>query len=160
MVPNITCAPLTKLLPLTWIVNAPTPIVCGLTDETTGIGFSRVIELVPCTVGVLTSAACTDTTLLEGTLAGAVYWPAELIVPGVALPPAIPFTDQVTAVFDVPIIVAVNCRTGSPGRTLDAAGLTDTLGCAEEDAPPEPAQPVAREMMTKQSVQFNRRVDK
>ena len=126
--PNITCAPFMKPVPFTWIVKAPKPIVCGLTDETVGIGLSRVTALVPCTVGVLTREACTVTTLLEGTLAGAVYWPVELIIPNEVLPPAVPFTDQVTAVFDVPETVAVNCRAGSPGRTLVAAGLNDIAG--------------------------------
>ena len=72
-----------------------------------GIGFIRVTAPAPCTFGVLTSEACTDTTLLAGlagTLAGAVYWPVALIVPTVAFPPATPLTDQVTAVFDVPVI--------------------------------------------------------
>ena len=121
----------------------------------------------PSTLGVLTSEACTDTTLLAGlagTLPGAVIRPVELIVPTVELPPATPATDQVTAVFDVPVTAAVNCIAGSPGRTLAVAGLTDTLGGAEkDDVPAVLAQPIARnagEMRTTQSVQFNRRVDK
>ena len=126
VVPNITCAPLTKLLPFTWIVNAPAPISCGLTDEITGIGFSRVSVLVPCTPGLFTSDACTVTELLEGTLAGAVYTPLLLIVPNVVLPPAVPLTDQMTAVSEVPVTASVNCSVGSPGRTLTAAGLTVT----------------------------------
>ena len=64
---------------------------------------------------------------LAGTLAGAVYWPVVLIVPSVALPPATPFTDHVTAVFDVPLTVAVNCVAGSPGRAVAVAGVSATL---------------------------------
>jgi hypothetical protein len=45
-----------------------------------------------------------------------------------ALPPVVPFTDQVTAVFEVLATVAVNCTGGSPGRTLGAGGLMATLG--------------------------------
>ena len=44
-----------------------------------------------------------------GTAAGAVYKPAALIVPTVPLPPVVPFTCQVTAVFAVFATVAVNC---------------------------------------------------
>ena len=115
VVPNITCAPLIKPLPFTWIVNVPTPIVCGLTDVTTGIGFSRVTALVPCTVGVLTSEACTGHHVARG--AGRNAGGRRVLAGGadratVALPPAIPFTDQVTAVFDVPVTVAVNCSGG------------------------------------------------
>jgi len=44
-----------------------------------------------------------------GTAAGAVYKPAALIVPTVPLPPVVPLTCQVTAVFAVFVSVAVNC---------------------------------------------------
>jgi hypothetical protein len=77
---------------------------------------------------VLTRAACTVTTLLVGTLAGAVYWPLVLIKPVAALPPTVPFTDQLTALLEAFATVAVNCTGGSPGRTFDAAGLITTLG--------------------------------
>ena len=84
-------------------------------------------------------------------------------MPTVALPSATPLTDQVTVMLEVPLTAAVNCSAGSPGRTFDAAGLTDTLG-VEEAEPPDPAraQPLprdAREITTKQSAQFKRRVD-
>ena len=50
---------------------------------------------------VFPSAAATAETVTEedGTLAGALYAPSELMVPRVALPPVIPFTFQVTALF-------------------------------------------------------------
>ena len=48
-------------------------------------------------------------TLEEGTVAGAVYRPAEVIVPTVELPAAAPFTLQVTPVLLLPEMVAVNC---------------------------------------------------
>jgi hypothetical protein len=140
-------------------VNAPKPIDCGLTDVTTGIGFSRVTTLEANKAGSLTTDACTVTTLFGGTLAGAVYWPVDPIRPNVALPPAVPLTDQLTAVFDVPVTVAVNCKAGSPGRTFEAAGLSAMLGCGAGDVP-VPAQPVAKDRMSKQSAQFKARVDK
>jgi hypothetical protein len=42
------------------------------------------------------------------------------------LPPAIPFTDQLTAVFEVPLTVAVNCLVWPPA-TLAVVGETLTL---------------------------------
>jgi len=47
-------------------------------------------------------------------------------VPTVALPPAIPFTLQVTAVFVVPVTVAVNCCV-APVTTEALVGLTLTV---------------------------------
>jgi hypothetical protein len=44
-----------------------------------------------------------------GTVAGAMYKPAALIVPTVLFPPVVPFTCQVTAVFDVFVTAAVKC---------------------------------------------------
>jgi hypothetical protein len=52
--------------------------------------------------------AVTVTVAGEGTVAGAVYIPAALIVPCVESPPATPFTCHVTAVLDVLKTVAVN----------------------------------------------------
>ena len=64
-----------------------------------------------------------------GTVLGAVYRPEVEIVPTVALPPVVPLTLQVTAVFDVPVTVAVNCRVAEvitvadDGETLTRTGL-------------------------------------
>ena len=48
-------------------------------------------------------------TVPEGTFVGAVYSPDVEMVPSVEFPPLMPFTVQVTAVFVVPLTVAVNC---------------------------------------------------
>jgi len=56
-----------------------------------------------------------------GTVAGAVYMPELVIVP----PDAPPATLQVTAVFDAPVTVAVNCSV-FPMPTLVAGGATET----------------------------------
>jgi hypothetical protein len=53
--------------------------------------------------------AVTVTVLGFGTFAGAVYSPLEEIVPTVEFPPAWLFTSHMTAVFDVPVTVTVNC---------------------------------------------------
>ena len=51
--------------------------------------------------------------------------PAE-IVPTAADPPAVPFTLQVTLVFEFPVTVAVNCA-DPPARTFAVEGLTVTI---------------------------------
>src|SRR5215469_3436494 len=59
----------------------------------------------------------------EGTAAGAVYIPAEEMVPTVKFPPAAPFTSHVTELFVVPETVALNgcdwptCRVALVGNT-------------------------------------------
>jgi hypothetical protein len=73
-----------------------------------------------------------------------------LIVPTVVLPPAIPFTLHVTAVFVVLLTIAVNVC-GSPSSTEAEVGetLTVTLeggGCdgAEPTAPAQPSKDPAK----------------
>jgi hypothetical protein len=54
----------------------------------------------------------------------------ESIVPTVASPPAIPFTDQVTVVVLLPVTVAVNCCVW-PTPTVTAEGETETWICVK-----------------------------
>jgi hypothetical protein len=64
-----------------------------------------------------------------GTAEGAVYKPLVETVPTVALPPTSPLTLQLTAVFAVPLTVAVNCCVWE--TTTDALvgeSVTDTAG--------------------------------
>lgn len=61
-----------------------------------GIPASETLA-VPDTVGVATVVAMIDTEVSAGILLGAVYVPEVVIVPTLALPPMMPFTDQVTA---------------------------------------------------------------
>jgi hypothetical protein len=61
-----------------------------------------------------------------GIVAGAVYRPVAEIVPTVVLPPAVPFTLQVTAVFVEFATVAVNC-VDPEGATVTLAGDTLTV---------------------------------
>ena len=58
-----------------------------------------------------------------GGVAGAVYNPFVLIVPSVAFPPSISFTNHFTAVFELPVIVAMNCRFSLVPTVADV-GLT------------------------------------
>jgi hypothetical protein len=85
---------------------AVTVAVPGMTE--TEIAGTRVTCAEP---DLLVSAAATAVTLTvagEGTIAGAVYIPEVETVPTVELPPVTPLTCQVTAVFVVPVTVAVN----------------------------------------------------
>ena len=54
------------------------------------------------------------------------------MVPAALFPPATPFTSQVTAVFDAPVTVAVNCWL-PPAGTLADAGEIDTAIALLED---------------------------
>src|SRR5436305_14561765 len=95
--PHIPCAPLTKLDPPTVTEKLPTGRNAGLTFWGTGIGFCRLTELLPKTVLSAVLVAVTFSGFGAGRLKGALYFPVASMVPKVALPPATPFTDQLTA---------------------------------------------------------------
>src|SRR5207245_7664021 len=76
-------------------------------------------------VGSAMLVALTDTCAGLGTWAGAVYKPEEEIVPTVAVPPATPFTSQVTFLLPVLVTVAVNCWVWETERET-AGGSTET----------------------------------
>jgi hypothetical protein len=61
--------------------------------------------------------------------AGAVYAPPVVIVPTVAFPPLTPSTDHVTAVFEKPCTVALNCSVPD-GITNAEVGLTAVIPTA------------------------------
>jgi hypothetical protein len=121
-----TCAPLTYPLPFTVIANAPAGTEGGAMLASTGAGFCNVTALVPVAVASAELTARTVTMLEPGTAFGAVYMPDELIVPAAALPPATPFTCQVTEVFVDPVIDALNDFV-APARTSALAGETVTV---------------------------------
>jgi hypothetical protein len=125
-----------------------TGIACGETE--TDMSLVIVIVAVALFVASATLAACTVTVVLAGKSPGDVYNPFELIVPTVMLPPGIPFTLQVTAVFVVFPTVATNVC-GAPSSTEAAAGVTFTVtvgggGCvgAEPTTPPQPRKDATR----------------
>jgi hypothetical protein len=105
--PRRTCAPLTKPLPVTVSVKLPVLTDGGAMPLSTGTGFKRVTTLAPLALESAALTACTVTLFGLGTLAGAEYIPDEFIVPVTALPPATPFTCQVTDVFDEPVTAAL-----------------------------------------------------
>jgi hypothetical protein len=80
-----------------------------------GIGFSTVTLLLPLSAAFAVLTAVTVSGFGEGKAAGAVYKPPLVICPTVALPPAMPLTDQVTfwlicaPAVPVPETVAENC---------------------------------------------------
>jgi hypothetical protein len=120
-----TCAPLTNPLPLTVIANVPAGTYAGAIPDSTGTGFSNVMELLPVTLPSAELTAVTVTVPAPAMFAGAVYMPVELIVPVVALPFATPFTCQLTAVFVAPETAALkDCA--APARTLTVAGESTT----------------------------------
>ena len=131
VLPNITFAPFTKFVPPTASVKLPTGMGAGETLLTVGTEFSTVSALVPVIVVSVVLVAVTVSVFGLGKLAGALYSPALVIVPSDALPPATPFTDQVTVWFrippplDVPLTVAVNCWVVATD-TLAVTGLTAT----------------------------------
>lgn len=67
-------------------------------------------------------------TELDGTVAGAVYRPAEEIVPAVELPPGTPLTSQLIPVLLVPETVALNCCVW-PICKLAFVGEIETVTC-------------------------------
>jgi hypothetical protein len=121
-----TSAPLTNPLPFTVIANAPAGTDVGAMLVRTGTGFCNVTALLPVAVASAKLTARTVTVLELGTKAGAVYRPAELIVPVNAPPPATPFTCQVTEVFDDPVTVALKDFV-APARTFALAGEIVTV---------------------------------
>jgi hypothetical protein len=93
--------------------------------------------------GSATLVAVTDTVAGCGKFAGAVKFPLAETVPVVELPPATPFTDHATAVFDVFVTVALNCI-ALPSGTDTLVGATETVtgGGGGGGPPPTPAHPV------------------
>lgn len=125
--PNSTCAPGTKLLPAIVSVYAPAVKLGGLTLLIAGVGFHSVTLLVPLAAEFAAAVALMLIVLEVGRLAGAVYIPAAVIVPVLALPPATPFTNQFTVWSDAPVTVALK-GCAAPARTFAEPGrmLTDT----------------------------------
>jgi hypothetical protein len=157
--PNITLAPLTNLVPVIVREKFPTGTAVGETAVTVGIGFSSEIALLPERDLLDAEVASIVTELGVGRAAGEVYRPLVLILPTVALPPTVPFTDQATDWSMTPLIFAENWSV-SPARTLALAGETST---AEEGVlelePPKPAQPESKESPSRRHRVLTTRVE-
>src|SRR5262249_27562134 len=97
------------------------------TDMTGGEGAVRLTDALAEAAEFATLVAATVTDPPDGTDAGAVYNPEVLIVPVVELPPATPFTDQVTPVLLAPETAAVNCCVPPTCREMEVGEIaTDT----------------------------------
>jgi len=89
--------------------------------------------------GAASVEAVTVTTLGVGGTPGAVKRPVALMVPTVALPPAMPSTDQVTALFVVPLTEAVNCTVWLiTGEAVEGEMITEGTGNRPGAPPPHP----------------------
>ena len=90
-----------------------------------------------------------------GGLVGAAYRPVEEIVPTVELPPVMPFTCQITAVFVVPETITVNCIvvptitvTGLGGETVTVTPGGGPTGGGPEPGPMQEIRPRANRRAT------------
>jgi len=101
-----TLAPETKLLPVRLREKSPRLVEVGEIPVSEGVGFRRVTAEVENFVASATLVAVTETVFGEGRAEGAVYAPEELMVPRVAVPPGVVFTDQVTEVLEEPVTAA------------------------------------------------------
>jgi hypothetical protein len=84
-----------------------------------------VTALLPVLAGSTVSVALTVMVLGAGGNSGAVYMPVELMVPSVAFPPAMPFTNHPNVGREPSFAFAANCCVVSPGRVA-LAGVTMT----------------------------------
>jgi hypothetical protein len=117
-----------------WVAPANTNAVPGETEAVLVTVMAEVALL-------LLSATLVAITVWLPAWAGAVYNPAAAIVPTLEFPPVTESTDHVTAVFEVPCTVAVNCACPPTGRlTDDWLSVTLTSGGVgvEVDLPPQP----------------------
>jgi hypothetical protein len=127
-------------LPLTvalngWLLPNPTATAAGDTDTVTGGGGGggggggAEINVTVAWAEAEAFAAARARMVTVGTagsIMGAVYTPAESIVPRAEEPPWISFTNQVTAVFAVPVTVATKALL-VPNNTLAVVGEIETV---------------------------------
>lgn len=130
VLPRNTCAPLTNLLPVTVRLKSPTESELGATDCTTGIGFCKETGASLVKVASAMLVAVIVTLVELGSVEGALYSPAAVIVPTVAFPAAFPSTNHVTAPPVRPfasVTTAENCW-ASPILTSAPLGEITTPG--------------------------------
>lgn len=118
---SVTCAPLTKLLPVIVRVKLPAFTVDGLTLLKIGVGLSSATDALALAAVLTVLTAVTVTLFGVGKVCGATYSPPELMVPIVEFPPATPFTDQIAVELLVPLAVTLNCCAPA-ARTLALLG--------------------------------------
>ena len=127
-VPDTLQLTLVSVDPVTVAVNclvSPAFSVALVGEILTTTGGRTVTVAVPDLVASACEVAVTVTVGGLGTELGAVYSPEVVMVPQVDPVQPVPFKLQVTAVFDVPETVAVNCCL-APSKTCAVAGETVT----------------------------------
>lgn len=152
-----------------WVEPAGNVAELGVTFTMTSLWSETADE--PIADGSAWLVARTVTLAGEGRICGAAYWPVAEIVPTAAFPPAIPFTLQVTDVFEVPVTVAVKvcvCPRNNeafPGRTLTVIVTGGGGGGGGGEVPPvlpHPSQKIAlahtaRKMNPQRTIRLLRR---
>jgi hypothetical protein len=124
--PSITVAPDIKFVPVSVIEKFPVPVLAGFVPASVGVGFKIVTALDALAEVTAVLVAVIVSAFGLGREAGAAKFPLAEIVPTAADPPAVPFTLQVTAVFEFPLTIALNCAV-PPARTLAVDGVTVTV---------------------------------
>jgi len=106
------------------VVLVVTEVGVQLTVTAVMVGAVMVMEAVPDLVVSCVLVAVMVTGLVAGTVAGAVYRPAAVMVPSVALPPAMPPALHVTveAKLPVPVTFAEHCEV--PVATTETGAQT------------------------------------
>jgi hypothetical protein len=151
--PEVEMNPVDLLPPATPLTSQVTAVLgtpltvamnCCVVKMATLIGFGVTVTATCCAMVTMAEpestvfaeeTAVTVTVAGLGITLGAVYSPLAFIVPTVELPPAVPFTCQVTVVFAVPVTVPKNCFV-APGLTVTDAGVTVTVICGGGVLPP------------------------
>ena len=111
----------------------------GVTLVNCGTGLFSVAPALPSLLTFDVSTALMVMELGAGGNSGALYMPLASIVPSIALPPAIPLTDQFTAGLDPSPVFAVNCCCVAPGMAAPD-GVTVNAVNTGPPAPPEPGR--------------------
>lgn len=122
--PKKTCAPWTKLLPVMVREKLPRFVEAGEIPVRTGTGLRSETALVADWVVSAALVALMVTVFGVGSVAGAVYFPVESMVPRVEEPLAVPLTNHETEVLEEPVTVAEKVKE-SPARMLAVVGATE-----------------------------------
>jgi hypothetical protein len=130
-------------LPLTVAVNVCCPPAGSVTVEgvtaRAAVGVDGAVTVTPALAVFVVSAwaiALTVTVAGVGTTFGAVYTPVVEIKPTVVVPPATPFTCQVTAVLVLFVTVAVNCCVWLVVTDAESGEIVIVTSVLEELLPP------------------------
>jgi hypothetical protein len=116
-------------------VNDPAGTGFGEIDVIVGPAGSTATYTMPMVLWSEPSAL--TVTPFEGTIAGAVYNPAAVIVPFFVLPPTTPETDHVTLVLDNPVTAAEYCTVPfTPTVVYPGLIVTDWPSSAPEASTP------------------------